>query len=66
MCWSRAGKCHAVSTPKTYLGSTLAAVKGTVEYRSPSGEDMPRKPLDSCKAARPPVHHPPRAWTLDS
>ena len=34
-----------------------AAVKGTVEYRSPSGEDMPRKPLDSCKAARPPVHH---------
>lgn len=30
-----------------------AAVKGTVEYRSPSGEDMPRKPLDSCKAARP-------------
>ena len=38
-----------------------AAVKGTVEYRSPTGEDMPRKPLDSCKAARPPVHHPPSA-----
>ena len=27
---------------------------------------MPRKPLDGCKAARPPVHHPPRTWTLDS
>ena len=38
---------------KTYIESTLAAVKGTVEYRSPSGEDMPRKPLDGCKAARP-------------
>ena len=32
----------------------------------PSGEDMPRKPLDGCKATRPPVHHPLRAWALDS
>lgn len=38
-----------------------AAVKGTVEYRSPSGEDMPRKPLDGCKAAHP-LAVPPAAW----
>ena len=43
-----------------------SAVKGAVEYRSPSGEDMPRKPLDSCKAARPPgiYHYPSLACAL--